>query len=282
MPMIKKFPTEVFGYPYTNRHSDTLEAINAQYCHYVKGECKKPRKSEPHIKIGICSVGYKGSFQKDYSPVIICPHRLIEPVVFDEIKAYYLAHWNQNPEWVTEVSMGVGGNVDYVATLRDSNGNIKDFLCVEFQAAGTTGSPWLAIEELKKHGKYLSDSYNYGINWANEFMKTMMQQVYKKGTIVSQWNRKIVFVVQDLAIQYLENAVDTSDIRVANEEDEIHFVTFHMVWHKDRWQLTPSKKYSTNLSGINRLLAGANENLFPTESDFKKSIYSKGNRDSVF
>jgi hypothetical protein len=76
MPRIGKFPTEVFGHPYMSRTEETLNAIDKQYCHY---ECNKPRKSESHIKIGTCSVGYKGSFQANYSPVIICPHRLIEP-----------------------------------------------------------------------------------------------------------------------------------------------------------------------------------------------------------
>ena len=57
--------------------------------------------------------------------------------------------------------------------------------------------------EFKKDRAFKNDSYNYGINWANEFMKTMMQQVYKKGKIIHSWGRKIIFVVQDLAIDYL-------------------------------------------------------------------------------
>ena len=38
-------------------------------------------------------------------------------------------------------------------------------------------------------------------------MKTMMQQVYKKGQVIETWNKKIVFVIQDVALEYLENAV---------------------------------------------------------------------------
>lgn len=282
MPVIKKYPTEIFGHPFCDKSILAKEHLKSQHCPYIEDECKKPRKSEPHIKIGTCSVGYKGSFQKKYSPVIICPHRLREQIVFDTIRELYLHHWKRAPEWVMEVDMGVGGNVDYVAVLRDELGEVRDFLCIEFQAAGTTGSPWKAILELKQHGKYLSNSYKYGINWANEFMKTMMQQVYKKGKIVHHWNRRIVFVVQDLAIDYLKSAVDTADLREANDDDEIHFVTFKMSWETDRWVLKKDAAYSTNLEGINRILGGSHADGFPTEEEFMGKIYSKGLRDNRF
>ncbi len=59
---------------------------------------------------------------------------------------------------------------------------------------------------MSKYGHY-KNAYTYGLNWANEFMKTMMQQVYKKGQVIETWNKKIVFVIQDVALEYLENAV---------------------------------------------------------------------------
>lgn len=46
-------------------------AMQQQYCKYMRGTCVKPRKSEPDIKVGICSVGYKGEFLSDYTPVIL-------------------------------------------------------------------------------------------------------------------------------------------------------------------------------------------------------------------
>lgn len=84
-----------------------------------------------------------------------------------------------------EVTMGVSGNVDYVALKINENGtNADDFLCIEFQANGTTGSPYPYVRDLLQNGRY-TGSYTYGLNWANEFMKTMMQQVYKKGQVVA-------------------------------------------------------------------------------------------------
>jgi hypothetical protein len=75
---------------------------------------------------------------------------------------------------------------------------------VEFQAAGTTGTPWEAVLDFQKSRKFSKQTYNYGINWANEFAKTMMQQVYKKGMVVESWNKRIVFVMQDVGMEYLK------------------------------------------------------------------------------
>jgi len=281
-PKIKKFPTEIFGFAYTEHSNKAKQALKKQHCHYLNDTCKKPRKSEPAIKVGICSVGYKGSFQEEYQPVIICPHRFLEDIVFEKIAENYLTDW-ENIEWVSEVNLGVGGHVDYVAVKKHpKTGEIEDFLCIEFQAAGTTGTPWAAVSEFKKNRQFSRDSYNYGINWANEFMKTMMQQVYKKGKIIRSWKRKIIFVVQDVAIDYLNSAVDTSDIQTAHDEDEIHFMTFNMFWENKGWKLKHHRSVSTNLEGINKILGGAHKEHYPTEQDFKDNIYVKGKRDGIF
>ncbi len=280
-PIIKKIPTEIFSYPFTDKSNQASQALREQYCRYISGTCTKPRKSEPHIKVGVCSLGYKGSFTNNYLPVIVCPHRFREDVVFASIRERYLSNW-QGIEWVSEVSIGVGGNVDFVAVQRDGGGNITDFLCVEFQAAGTTGSPWQAILELKKHGSFLLDSYYYGINWANEFMKTMMQQVYKKGKIIDFWHHKIIFVIQDVALSYLRDAVDTSDLRPATADDPIHFCTYKLVWVENKWVLQFSEAVSTDLDGVNKILGGADSERYPTIDEFKSSIMRKGRSDGVF
>jgi hypothetical protein len=278
-PTIYNYPTEIFGHPFTDHSQAAKEGLKKQYCPYLKGTCNKPRKSEPHIKVGMCSVGYKG-FLKKFKPIIICPQRFLENEVFESVKRIYLSKWN-SIEWVHEVGMGVGGNVDFVAVNKEGD-TIKDFLCVEFQAAGTTGTPWAAFLDFQKDRKYSKNTYAYGINWANEFMKTMMQQVYKKGNIIKNWGRKIVFVVQDVAIDYLHTAVDTSELRDFNDKDEIHFMTFKLVWVNDRWVLKFNNIVCTNLEGINKILGGAHKDDYPTAEEFKKSILLKGKRDGIF
>lgn len=282
-PKVKKHPTEIFGYPYTDNSKEAKDALENQYCKYLNDTCKKPRKSEPEIKIGTCSVGYKG-FLDEYKPIIICPHRFDDKTLFDALEKEYLSSWKKPIEWVREVHIGVSGNVDYVAVQRNSQNKVEDFLCVEFQAGGTTGSPWKAILEFKENRKFKKDSYNYGINWANEFMKTMMQQVYKKGKIIELWHRKIIFVIQDAALTYIRNAVDASGLRDAGENDTIHFCTFRLDWNSnnDEWDLVFNEKVSTDLDGINKILGGAGSDQYISVEDFKDNIIRKGTSDGVF
>ncbi len=218
---------------------------------------------------------------KRYEPIVVCPCRFLEDSVFESIHNKFFPEW-ENYVWVKEVNMGVSGNVDYVALKTDEERkNPKDFFCVEFQANGTTGSPYPYVKDLLNHGTY-RNSYTYGLNWANEFMKTMMQQVYKKGQVVGTWNKKIVFVIQDVALEYLESAVDTSSLR-QDMNDVIHFMTYKLMWdnEKDKFQLVLSRWVSTDLDGINKILAGANPEQYLTQQCFLANAIRKGQEDGV-
>lgn len=283
MKQVKKRPTEVFGYDCdTNLNDKAFKlAIRQQYCKYIKSTCVKPRKSEPTIKVGICSLGASSAGDKTMKPVIICPQRFKEDSVFESVRQSYLSNWT-NVKWIPEVNIGVGGSVDYVAVEIGKKGEIKDFLCVELQAAGTTGSPYPAVQEIIHSGKFKSDSYNYGINWANEFSKTMMQQAYKKGKILESWKRKIVFVVQDIAIDYLKTATDCSLLTKSNKAMPVDFCTFTMLWDNNKsWNLKFDKIYSTSIEGINLMLGGASVNDYLTEEEFVQNIIKKGIADGI-
>lgn len=276
-----KYPIEVFGHVYNDMGDEAINDRKRQYCPYLERECTKPRKSEPQIKVGICTLGYRGSFLDHFEPVIICPFRFLEDVVYQTIHDRFFPAWD-NTRWVKEVTMGVSGNVDYVALKTNEAGTtVEDFFCIEFQANGTTGSPYPYVRDLLQFGCY-NGNYTYGLNWANEFMKTMMQQVYKKGQVVSQWNRKIVFVIQDVALQYLESAVDTSDLR-ADMNDVIHFMTYSLRWNEaeNRFEMYHDRWVSTDLEGINRILAGANADDYLTEAEFLSNAIRKGKEDGV-
>lgn len=278
-PEIGRFPIEVFGHTYTDHSPQAQAARREQYCPYLGRECVKPRKSEPHIKVGICSLGYKGSFLEQHEPVVVCPFRFLEEAVFTAIHHRFFPAW-EHCRWVKEVDMGVSGNVDYVALRTDEAGEEpSDFFCVEFQACGTTGSPYPYVQELLSQGAY-QGKHSYGMNWANEFMKTMMQQVYKKGQVVESWGKKIVFVIQDVALAYLESAVDTAGLR-QSMDDPIHFMTYRMEWEEkaEKFQLVPGRWVSTDLAGVNRILAGANPEQYLTQQDFLEHAIRKGRED---
>ena len=279
MKTIGKFPLEIFCYDYEDRSRSCQLARKQQYCKYIKDTCTKPRKSEPDRKVGICTLGSTVNRKGQMHPVIICPQRFKEESFFETLREKYLSHWN-NVKWIQEVDLGVGGFVDYVAVEVDKHDTIKDFLCVEIQAAGTTGTPYPYVMDLIKYGNYKS-KYTYGINWANEFAKTMMQQAYKKGRIVEAWNRKIVFVVQDLAMDYLQQSSDCSGLTDSNPNLPVDFCSFSLNWETDKWTLSFSNIKSTSIEGINKMLGGAKVSEYPTEREFVRCIVKKGVADGV-
>lgn len=280
MKRIGKYPIEVFCCDFESQAESTKLAYRQQYCKYIKGTCVKPRKSEPHIKVGICTLGSTVNRSLDIHPVIICPQRFKEDSMFETIREKYLSHW-KNVKWIQEVNLGVGGNVDYVAVEVDEYDRVKDFLCVEIQAAGTTGTPYPYVRELLDTGRYSGRTHTYGINWANEFTKTMMQQAYKKGKIAEYWHRKIVFVVQDLAMEYLQATSDCSKLESYNKDYPVDFCSFKMDWNGTNWQLGFDAIRSTTIDGVNRIIGGAKVEEYLTEDEFIRNIIKKGLSDGV-
>lgn len=278
---IDKLPVEYFCQELENLTEDAMVDIRQQYCRFLRSMCNKPRKSEPHIKVGICSVGSTVVKSDKVYPVIICPQRLKERVMFKTIEEKYLNSWS-NVHWVQEVDMGVGGNVDYVAFELSPSGRIKNFQCVELQAAGTTGTPYPFARAMVEGTSIDDITQKYGINWANEFTKTMMQQAYKKGKIVEQWNRKIIFVIQDVAMMYLNKTSDCSLLTESTPELPVDFCTFKMVWdEKEKWHLVHDRIYSTSIEGINRIISGAESNDYPTPNEFMEHAQQKAIADGV-
>jgi hypothetical protein len=271
-PNLEKLPTEIFGHPYTANSAKAKDDLQNQFCPFLQGECKKPRKSEPHIKVGICSVGYKGNYLDNAMPVIVCPHRFLTDYIFQTVQEKYFPEW-QNVKWVSEVNIG-GGNVDFVA-VEIVGEQIKDFICIELQASGTTGSAWQGVLDTKKHGKFQSEKYVVGINWKNEFVKTMMQQVFHKGQVVALWKRKIVFVIQDGGLEYMQKTCDTSRLREKNDADPIHFCIVSLVWKETFWDFQLSQTLSTDIEGASKIIGGNLEEKYPTEETFKERIKKK-------
>lgn len=282
-PRLYKFPAELFGFAYSNLSEAAQKARQEQYCPFLQDECKKPRKSEPYIKVGICSVGYKGKHADKHLPVIICPHRFQFDVVQNTIQEKYFPNIAPNNlVWFPEAHITTTvGFFDYVVAHVDRRGDsvkVLDFICVELQAAGTTGTPWEAVLEHKQTGKFSKDTYDYGINWANEFAKTMMQQAYKKGLIVRQWKKKLVFVIQDIGLRYLEQNYDTSGLRQPKQSDPIEFCALGMAWadKKNAWELEFVRRVSTDTDGIRKMLGGVSQDLFPTSDEFIQRLLERG------
>lgn len=259
-----------------------LKRIRLQRCPFIDAECVKFRKSEPVVRIGSCALGIKtgGGFQ----PVIVCPERFRTGDVFEALEAEFFPGAGE-VSWVREVNLGTVGSFDYVAVApRRGIDFSTDYVCVEIQAAGTIGTPWGAIKHYRENLSLDGvGPVNYGINWANEFIKTMMQQILKKGSVISSWGRgrKIVVVIQDLGMDYILK--QGSGIREHRESDPFQFRPFSMrIDAGDQWALKPSgKKFSADLRGIVKSMSSAGAGKIPAEEEFLLQIARKGARDGV-
>ncbi len=282
-PPNRKLPYEVFGFNTGAESNEEIrERIRLQRCPFIDAECVKFRKSEPEVKIGSCALGIKtdGGFQ----PVIICPERFRTSDVFNALEAEFFPS-AERVYWVREVNLATIGSFDYVAIAAHSEIVIStNYICVEIQAAGTTGTPWGAIKHYRDNLSLDgAEPVTYGINWANEYIKTMMQQIYKKGSVISAWDRgrKIVIALQDIGMDYILK--QGSGIRDHCENDPFQFRPFSMyIDANDQWALKPSeKKYSADLSGIVQSLSSTGEGNIPAEEEFLLQIAKKGARDGV-
>ena len=264
---------EVFGFSTGKRlTSDEIEDLDSQRCPFIHSECRKFRKSDPKTKIGSCVLGHKGK------PVIVCPYRFNEPLLFRTIEERYFN--GRRVVWIPEVALGDRGYVDYVAAVPNGNRDLIDFLCVEIQANGTTGTPWPAIEHFRKTYS-LADApvSTYGFNWSNEFTKTLSQQLLKKGSLIEKWGKKIVVVIQDSSLDYIRNRSQGLD--EYTERDSIHFLPVEMDYQNDRWVLSvSSQQYSTDVAGIIQSLTNTSDSGF-TVDEFQERIIEKGTRDGL-
>ena len=51
--------------------------------------------------------------------------------------------------------------------------SIEDFVCVEFQAAGATGTPWEAVLEYKERGSFSKDGSAAKIHFTTKDLKVL-------------------------------------------------------------------------------------------------------------
>lgn len=259
-PEIGKYPTELFGHPYTEYAvpGQARDDMENQRCPFIGSECIKFRKSEPSVKIGTCSLGMMDPESRRWLPSVTCPKRLHLPELYRALKR--MVFGDAPVTRLAEVRME-RGSFDSVFVKCDEAGEVADFCCVELQANGTTGTPWDGVMDIKRNGRYGKDGYGYGFNLANQYQKTMMQQVYKKGLIAEAWDKHLIFLLQDSGMAYLRRSLasdmagmELNDSQTMSDRRFIHFAVFTMKWAVDRWVPRITALYDTTALDVRDML----------------------------
>ena len=248
---------ELFGVSTKTKNQDWKSIVGNQQCIYSGKRCYKVRKSNPEISIGTCTVLYG----KDENPIIICPNRLIEKrSIFTDCLHLLTSHEPGNElHIVSEVSIP-GGSVDYFL-VSAKKGKVKDFVGIELQTLDTTGTVWPERQRLLDEldipiEKGSGDSKKtFGMNWKMT-AKTILVQMHHKIHTFEHVNRKLVLVVQDELLKYMEKEFNFGHLKKsASIGDSMHFHAYSISEQKDLcYALSLESRLSTDAEGIGECL----------------------------
>ena len=244
---------ELFGKAAEASSVDWTQVIDAQQCPFLSKRCYKVRKSNPEISIGTCTVLYG----REPEPIIICPSRLIQRgQIFTDCIHLLTSHEPGNElHLVSEVSVP-GGSIDYVlVSVRD--GKVRDFVGIELQTLDTTGTVWPERQRLlrtlgvARDGSGEESDKPFGMNWKMT-AKTILVQMHHKVQTFEHVNRKLVLVVQDKFLAYMEGEFKFDHMsRPAAIGDSMHLHAYRMGRAADgNFNLSMVSRLSTDAAGI--------------------------------
>lgn len=274
---------ELFGRATTTGSIDWHAESSRQNCPFLGRKCIKIRKSQPAISIGTCVV----SHGKDSTPIVICPHRILERgQIFTDCLFLLTTHEPGNElHIVPEISIP-GGNVDYFLTSV-RNQKVMDFVGIELQTLDTTGTVWPERQRfLRDAGLHLDDpavesSRKYGINWKMN-AKTILVQLHHKIETFENLNKHLVLVIQDCLLEYMKREFRFEHFRQAVLGDSMHIHSYRMDEQDDMTlRIELDSRLSTDANGIAACLglqAGARVEL----EEIIGRLEGKISRDTLF
>ena len=247
---------EIFGNPVGPINGDWTKVIADQFCPYIAGPCYKVRKSDPNIAMGTCAVAYGKSSEL----LLICPSRLLErnQIFVDCIQLLTNHQVGNELHLVPEVSVP-GGSVDYfiVSAL---HGKVMDFVGIELQTLDTTGDWWLLRQrELRNLGVQVdfdAEAVNkpQGINWKMT-AKTILVQLHHKVQTFESVNRKLVLVVQDKLLEYMQRKFTFGHVNEPSVTGDSMHIHAYRADRGDRgFRLNLQTRLSTDVAGVTTCL----------------------------
>lgn len=244
---------EFFGRSTSQEHQNWEQTLRKQICPFSEKKCYKIRKSDPKTSIGTCTVSYG----RPLSPVFICPTRLIENrKIFTDCLHLLTSHEPGNDlHIVSEVSVP-GGSVDYFL-VSAAGDKVKDFVGIELQTLDTTGTVWPERQRLLRDlGLPRSDesefsNKKFGMNWKMT-AKTILVQMHHKILTFEHVNRKLVLVIQDRLLEYMEREFNFDHLKCpASTGDSMHFHAYRATQKDDgAYRLNLHSRLSTDEEGI--------------------------------
>jgi hypothetical protein len=244
---------ELFGHS-TERPLNWENIVKKQLCIFSGKKCYKIRKSNSCISIGTCTVMYG---EANSEAVVICPTRLTDKgQVFTDCFHLLTMHEPGNELHVVPEVRIPGGNVDFFF-VSVKNGKVRDFVGIELQTLDTTGSVWPERQRLLRDLGVPRDddaenaSQKYGMNWKMT-AKTILVQMHHKVQTFEHINKKLVLVVQDKLLMYMQKEFSFSHLKnPATLGDSMHIHAYRMSPQRNKeYKIDMTTRLSTDADGI--------------------------------
>jgi restriction endonuclease NotI len=262
-----KYPSEIFGYPYSNT-SKKATAIRSKYwCPFVDKICYKQSRLIRY-PFGVCSAHFNND------EVALCPRRFLDgDAVFTDIAQHYFKTVN-NILVFPEIRLKDIGSFDFVMVkYKPMSFEIEDFVAIEFQTGQTTGTGKL-VEGLKDYvGKKSihEKSYGFGLN-LYDVWKRSFTQILNKGVIMENWKKKIYWVVQEPVYRYLETRYNLKSLDFQPDHSTV-FALYDLKPTAEMFELVASRKVSASMD---RLFSAFRSNtVMPSVKDFEVALKRK-------
>ena len=264
-----------------NRWNDL---VARQHCPYLGKVCIKNRKSTPDIAIGTCTVAHGA----ERTAVMICPHRLLErrKIFADCIHLLTLHEPGNELHIISEVTLP-GGNVDYfLASAR--SGRVRDFIGIELQTLDSTGTVWPERQRFLNSIGFavepsdVNSEKTFGMNWKMT-AKTILVQLHHKVETFEQINKKLVLVVQDHLLSYMQSNFAFGHMaEPPRTGDTMHLHAYRLLHQETgQWRMELARRISTDAVGVGTALgrqAGAKVEL----ATIVRQLESKISRRTLF
>ena len=245
---------EVFGFP-TDNFTDQAERYRRhKLCPYNNKvpNCTKDKAKDP---LGVCSIYHRSN------PVITCPVRFRQDWLIAENAASYLFGNDANWTSLTEVRLKdangqSAGNIDIVLVSYDNQGKILDFGSVEIQSVYISGNVREPFERFISNPQEWENidwsklaTYYPNPDYLSSSRKRLIPQLLYKGSILREWDKKQVIVVQKSFFDTLPELP-----KVEPDESEIAWNLYKIELQANNFQLVlDSVVYTEYWAAINRI-----------------------------
>jgi hypothetical protein len=245
---------EVFGFPSNSFSEQARRYRRNKLCPYNNKvpNCTKDKANDP---LGVCSIYHK------QAPVITCPVRFRQDWLIAENAATFFFGENANWTSLAEVRLKdangqSAGNIDVVLVSYDDRGRVLDFGAVEVQGVYISGNVRKPFEAYMKDPEgwesvdwsRLADYYPTP-DYLSSSRKRLVPQLLYKGTILREWGKKQVIVVQRGFFETLPELP-----QVEQDKAEIAWTLYDLERQGERFNLVLSDVvYTEYWAAINRI-----------------------------